>query len=269
MRTVKQVLIILVALLTVGQIFTFFYQGSSKRLEPPTITCPEEILDVSARDDESALLSGVSALDSQDGDLTDRVIVGGISKLISSNTAKVTYLVFDNDHNMASCVRQIRYTDYRRPQFAIEVPLIYSTTEQVSVLDRISASDVVDGDISSRILVSTLEPTNNSEVYHISVQVTNSVGDTAQLQLPAFLLNYNPLRPTITLTEQLEYVEKGSDFNPASYLLSVQASGASPHLSDVIIENEVDTSTPGTYYVTYTYTHNGNVGTAILTVVVQ
>ena len=181
MRTIKQVLIILLVLLAAGLIATSIYLGSSDRKDPPTISCPSEILEVSAGDDETALLSGITASDPQDGDLTDQVIIGGISKLISKDTAKVTLLVFDSDDNMGSCIRYIRYTDYQRPQFAINQPLVYASTEEVTLLNRLSATDVVDGDITKRIRVSTLASTNNSEVYDITIQVTNSVGDTAWL----------------------------------------------------------------------------------------
>ena len=40
MRTIKQVLIILLVLLAIGHIATSIYQGSSDRKDPPTISCP-------------------------------------------------------------------------------------------------------------------------------------------------------------------------------------------------------------------------------------
>ncbi len=269
MRQIKITLIVLLVLLTLGQIATGIYLGFSDRTDPPTITCPPETLEVSVFDMESLLLTGVTASDPQDGDLTDHVIISGISKLISNDTVKVTYLVFDSDDNMASCVRLVRYNDYQRPVFEVIEPLVYSETESVNLLERLRATDVVDGDISSQIRVSTLSPTSNSELYNITIQVSNSLGDTSVLVLPVLLLDAEPLRPTITLTDYLIYMDEGSPFDPSLYLQELKVPLGQGNLSDVIIDNNVDTSKTGTYQVSYTYNSDGHVGTAILTVVVQ
>ena len=269
MRTIKQVLIILLVLLTLGLIVTSIYQGSSDRKEPPTISCPEGTLEVSASDGEAALLAGITASDPQDGDLTDQVIVGGISKLISKDTAKVTFLVFDSDDNMGMCIRYIRYTDYQRPQFAIKEPLVYASAADVSLLNRLSATDIVDGDVTNRIRVSTLASTDSSEIFDITIQVTNSVGDTAWLRLPVLIQPTDSLRPVIDLSSYLVYLDEGASFDPASYVKAVTVNQVAANVADVAIESNVDTATEGTYRVTYTYNSDGHIGTAILTVVVQ
>ena len=269
MRALKHTILIVLVVLSVCFVATLIYQGSSERKDPPVLSCPSEILEVSAADDESVLLAGLTAHDHQDGDLTDQIIVGGISKLISNNTAKVTFLVFDRDHNMGQCIRYIRYTDYQRPRFSIVQPLVYASTEDVSLLERLSATDVVDGDISERIRVSTLASTSNSEVYDISIQVTNSMGDTSMLQLPVLVQATNPLRPVINLSSYLTYVEKGSTFDPSAYLTSDTVDTVAEDISKVTINGNVDTSNDGTYRVMYSYSANGSTGTAILTVVVQ
>ncbi len=269
MKTIKFTVIILLAVLVVAYTASYIYLGSSDRKIPPEISCSQEVLEVSASDPESALLAGLTASDPQDGDLTDKITISGISKLVTNDTAKVTYIVFDSDDNMASCVRRIRYTDYHRPTFSIEEPLVYAVTEEPSLLSRLKATDVVDGDISNHIRVSTLEPSNNSEVFHVTVQVSNSVGDTAWVRLPVLMLASNPLRPEITLSQSLLYLDKDSKFTPSSHILSIEVPGEKLDMSKVQIDNGVDTGKAGTYYVTYTYTANSVTGTAILTVVVR
>lgn len=269
MRALRHTILILLAVLSAAYIGTQIYQGSSTRHEPPVISCPQGVLEVSAADDESVLLAGVTASDPQDGDLTDQIIIGGISKLISKDTAKVTFMVFDSDDNMGSFIRYIRYTDYHRPQFSVTQPLAFSSTKEVSLLDRLKAQDVVDGDISSRIRVSTLASTDNSEVYDITIQVTNSMGDTAWLQLPVLVQPTNPLRPVIDLNAYLVYTEIGSNFDPAAYISGLTVAGTVGDTSKVTYSSNVDTSAAGTYRVMYTYSADGVTGTAILTVVVQ
>jgi hypothetical protein len=269
MKTIKQAIIILLAVLLLANVVSYFVLGVSDRKVPPQISCPSEILEISAKDSESALLVDVTASDEQDGDLTHQITVGGISKLITNDTAKVTYLVFDSDNNMASCVRQVRYVDYHRPTFEVTEPLVYASSEEVVMLPRLKAIDVVDGDISKSIRVSTLEPTDNSEIFHVTIQVSNSVGDTSWVTLPVLMLESNPLRPELQLSDSLIYLEQGAKFTPSAYLLSLKVPGMTPSIADVTVDNEVDTGKPGTYYVTYTYSANGSTGTAILTVVVQ
>ena len=157
MRTIKQVLIIALVVLLAANIATIIYQGTTDTTEPPVISCPDGVLEVSASVSEAELLADVTASDGQDGDLTAHVIVASISKLISEDTAKVTYYVFDSDDNMASYVRRIRYTDYRKPRFEVKEPLTYTVSEEIELLNRLAANDVVDGDVSDQIRVSTLE----------------------------------------------------------------------------------------------------------------
>lgn len=269
MKTIKQAIIVLLAVLVVANVACYFYLGTSERKVPPKIICPSEILEISASDSEAVLLTGLTATDEQDGDLTNRITIGGISKLITNDTAKVTYMVFDSDNNMASCVRYVRYVDYHRPVFEVIEPLVYASTEEVSLLSRLKATDVVDGDISKNIRVSTLEPTANSEIYHVSIQVSNSVGDTSTVKLPVLMLESNPLRPEIELSDSLIYIDEGEKFTPSAYLMGLRVPGMSPSIAEVTVDNDVDTGKPGTYYVSYTYSANGSTGTAILTVVVQ
>lgn len=269
MRALKQFILVALAVLTVAYIGTTIYQRSSTRHSPPVISCPSGVLEVSASDDESVLLAGVTASDPQDGDLTDYIIVGGVSQLISKDTAKVTLLVFDSDHNMGKATRYIRYTDYHRPQFEITKPLIFASAKDVSLMDRLVATDVKDGIISNQIRISTLSTTDNSEVYDITIQVTNSMGDTAWLQLPVLVQETNPLRPVIELNSYLIYLEQGSSFDPAQYLKSLTVAGVEMDISAVSISSEVNTEEIGTYRVMYTYSANGSTGTAILTVAVQ
>ncbi|MBQ7344802.1 MAG: bacterial Ig-like domain-containing protein [Oscillospiraceae bacterium] len=272
MRTIKQILILALVALLAGHVVTAIYKGSSDRTIGPTIECAETTLEVRASDSESALMEGITAYDPQDGDLTQKVIVASVSKLVSNNTAKVTYLVFDSDDNMATYIRRIRYIDYMKPYFSIDptTPLIYpSTAENVQVVDRITAHDVVDGDLTHRVRVSTLSPTEDAEVYDITLQVTNSLGDTSWVKLPVQFLPTDPLRPTITLKEYLVYAELNSTFDPMDYLSSATLpDGTALAPEDVTVTGSVDTSTVDTYRITFSYNHGGSVGKAILTVVV-
>ena len=269
MKLLKITLILLLITVVVLYGATIVSQRLSGRDQGPDISCPEGILEVSVRDPEAVLLADVTAFDKQDGDLTSRIQILSLSKLVSTNTAKVTYLVFDSHGNMDTLVRQICYTDYSRPLFSIKRPLFYAQNEAIGLLDRLQVMDAIDGDITQSVRVSALSATSDSEVYTVSLQVTNSMGDTTRLTVPVILQDRTTHRPDIRLSTYLTYIHTGDSFNAQSYLTSLSTMEGAVDISNVQITSSVDTSTAGTYYVYYRYPYNGTMGLAILTVVVQ
>lgn len=227
----------------------------------PVLSCPEGVLEVSVSDGEEAFLADVTASDEEDGDLTDDIVIGGVSKLITADTARVTFYVFDKDANMASCTRMIRYTDYERPKFTLSEPLVYKLGETVSLGTRLTASDVIDGDLTDAIRISAVDvSTQVTGTYSVTVQVTNSMGDTARLELPLMIVEDGEGR-AVELREELVYIGVGTDFDPLSYIAE------SVDTASVLYASEVDTDVAGTYYVTYTSADSG-IG-SVLTVVVE
>ncbi len=266
-------ILILALFITVSAVYAV--SALSKALAddtPPVITADSSIIEISVKDGEEALLSGIHASDKQDGDLTSSVMISGISKLVSNNTAKVSYIVFDSDRNIGVFTRSVRYTDYRRPRFSLSEPLIFANGEDITLNGKLSAEDAIDGDISGSIkIVSRNLAANEEGLYSITVQVTNSLGDTALLKLPIMIVNTLTAVPTVELEQYLVYVNIGSDFIPSDYLKAVyDSSGAPAEISAVAIDNTVDLSSEGTYTVTYSYTDaSGKRGFAVLTVVVE
>ena len=238
---------------------------------PPVIYAATDLLEISVTDGKDKLLHGMTATDRQDGDLTDKLMVAGVSQLITEDTAKITYVVFDSDGNMHSYVRKVRYTDYRRPHFRLTAPLVCEPGQSTVLTDKLFATDVIDGDLSESIRVTAYHVIWETEgQYTITVSATNSMGDTATVTLPLTVEKADAARPTVTLTEYLIYLSKGDAFDPAAYLAAATADGVTPlALSQVTVRSDVDTAKDGTYSVTYTYTAaNGKTGIATLTVVV-
>lgn len=253
MRILRMLTAALLAVTAVLYIGNGLFARLSGREVGPVIECPEEVLEVSIHDGEQALLTGVTARDKQDGDLTDRVMVGGVSKLIGGNRAKVTCMVFDSDDNMASLVRQVRYTDYRRPRISLRAPLVFASEKEAKLLEQVMVSDVLDGDLSEKARVSTLWATEDEGVYSATVLVTNSMGDTAMVEVPVLIGRSGG----ILLRRQVIYLQQGEAFDPKAALAS-DATG-------VQIRSEVDTAKAGCYWVRYS---RGD-ALAILTVVVE
>ena len=240
----------------------------------PVISCDNDVLviTVDEAEDQKKLLEGVTATDNVDGDLTDKVMVGSISKLVSEDTAKITYVVFDSSSNMGTFTRSIRYSDYHRPRFSLKVPLVFAVGEDISLTGRLSAEDSIDGDLTDSIRVSAFDvSTATPGSYFVTVRVMNNLGVLSSLTLPVQVVETGDYLPEIVLKDWLIYLKTGDSFDPGSYLTSVSDPvDPAAKTEAVSIKNEVDTSVAGTYSVTYSYRNgNGPMAKAILTVVVE
>lgn len=235
------------------------YHGTAVDKNPPQLSCDSEELVISVSDPESALLAGVHARDDRDGDLTAAVMIKSISQLITDDTAQVTYIVFDSSNNMATLTRRVRYSDYEKPRFALSAPLNFTVGDKLALLDRLTARDVVDGDISGSICVISQNVKDEPGVYTVTVQVTNSLGDAATLPLKLVVSQLNGT-DCVELTDYLIYLEQGSEFHAQDYVR-----GATQGLR---VEGTVDTRQPGVYHVRYSRDGQEKTADVYLTVVV-
>jgi len=269
MRLLKIIVTILLLVVTVLFAYTKVSESFSGASIAPIISCDEEVLEISVLDDSSALLRGVTASDAQDGDLTDEIMVAGISKFTGDATVSVTYMVFDSDDNIGKLTRTIHYTDYTSPRIEILQPLVYQATETMVLLDRIAVTDCIDGDITNSIRLTSQESTSYGDIYTVGVSVTNSMGDTTEIELPIVWYTDNQERPVVVLKSNLIYLQQGSSFSPRDYLVRAENAEGAANKSEVKITGGVNTDMTGTYMVQYSYTYEGLEGIAVLTVVVE
>lgn len=269
MRKFKIILVILLVAMVGLTALSEFYIRTTKDTTPPRISCDSDVLEVSVKAGEQEWLQGVTASDNRDGDLTSEIQVDHISALVTADTAKITYVVFDSSSNVGKLTRTIRYTDYETPRFALSKPLCYPVGNTVTLLDRLTAVDVVDGDITNSIRMTTQNLNISMEgIYSITLQVTNSLGDTSVLPLSVIIQSGRDL-PEIELTQYLVYLKTGDSFSPEVYLRRVTESGQTQSLEDVTIDSGVDMDKAGVYQVFYKYAGKNGTGQVILTVVVE
>lgn len=233
-------------------------------------------LEVSVNASEKELCAGLTAYDDTDGDITNRIIVRRVSRLSGANSAYVYYAVFDSSSNYCIFNRTVYYTDYCKPRFSLSQPLSFTPNSVITLSDRLTAYDVIDGDVSNRIRLSSVNVSNTEPgEYPITVQVTNSSGDTSSVSLTVLIENVTSLHPTITLSEYIHYVTCGDELTEAelrSLIVSASESstGAALNAADIEISGDVDTSTRGSYSVTYSYTNAQSLTrVVILNVVVE
>lgn len=258
MKTLRMITIILFLLsLAVYLGVSYRYNNQLDRVSP-SIQCDSEVLEVSVNADDSALLAGVTATDNRDGNLTNQIMIQGISRLLTEDTVRVTYVVMDSSDNIASCTRIVRYTDYTPPTIALKDIPVYTTNLEQNALsmlkETLAATDVKDGDLSGdiRIIASSIDVTLEG-TYTLTLEVTNSLGDSEVIPLTIVIDDEGAVNPLITLKEYITYVDAGSPFDPRSCILTLNGSFYKDTVLGLTINSQVDTATPGTYQVRYQY----------------
>ncbi|HAX83534.1 MAG TPA: hypothetical protein DCY15_03345 [Ruminococcaceae bacterium] len=239
---------------------------------PPVITSDREVLELSVNDDSSKLLTGLTATDDRDGDLTDSILIGTHSKFISKGVCDLTYLVFDSSNNVGKFTRRVRYTDYSEPTFSLKEPLMFTSNDTVSMFPKISLTDCLDGDISSKVKI-VVNDVDSSKVgtYYVTFEASNSYADVVNRKLPVNIVNDTVDSPKIELSDYLIYVNIGDKFNPAQYLKAVSDKfDKKIDLKKVGITSTVDTKAAGVHQVRYEYTDSkGLTGHSFLIVIVR
>ena len=239
---------------------------------PPVITSDRDVLELSVKDDRSKLLTGLTATDDRDGDLTSAILVGTHSRFISEGVCDITYLVFDANKNVGKFTRRTKYTDYTEPVFSLKEPLMFKSGDTVSMFTKISLTDCLDGDISSKVKI-VVNDVDNSKLgtYYVTFEASNSYADVVNRKLPVNIVNDTADSPHIELTDYLIYVNVGDTIQPQKYIKSVTDKYDSNIGSDKVeINSMVDTKTPGVHQVAYSYTDSrGLTGHSFLIVIVR
>ena len=271
MRIIQKAVIVLfivsVVIFGVSKVSDIFSGESSK----PVIKSTADIVTISCDYTEKEILAGLTAEDRQDGDLTDEIIVGNLSRFIEKGVSKATYVVFDSSNQPATYVREVVFEDYVSPEFRLGKPLVLKINATLNERDLISANDVFDGDISSRIRVKDSNVNYNvAGDYVINAEVSNSFGDTVEASFPVHVVTEPEARVEISLKENVVYLEKGAKFNAMSYIDRVTSYYGEPmDKASVKAESFVNTSKPGCYEVKFTTVDKtGNRGVTYMVVFV-
>ena len=245
----------------------------------PVFQMEENLVQVSVKDDEKALLNGLIAKDAADGDVTDSVIVESISPFTGTGRRIVNYAAFDSDNHVTHAKRELVYTDYQASQFRLSKPLSFAMNA-TNLLDGITVEDCIDGDLTKSVKLMSDEDIDTSHVgeYSARLKVTNSAGGVSYLPVTIEIYDASVQyrRPQLKLTDNVVYIGKGDYFDEEEYLSSITINGTEYSMTDepgtygarysaqdetdntigfshVDIESDVDTDVSGYYEVKYTF----------------
>lgn len=267
MSTLRRITLLLFALVLV--LFGYIYIGEwmDRDSSAPVISFETDEIHVGLSGDEAVLLQGVTAHDEKDGDLTGKLYVESVSRFISPGVSTVTYAVCDSNNHVTTAERLVVYDGYESPKFALSKNLIYRTGAVIQVRDRLTVNDVLEGDLSQKIVLGTSDMNTSREgVYHITAKVTSSKGEEVSLELPVVIENATGAAPEILLTDYLVYLDVGQSLDPMQYVLSVSEG---MQRSDIQVEGLDRFNEPGVFMVDYYLTDEYNrTGHQVLIVVV-
>jgi hypothetical protein len=238
--------------------------------QPPVISFGEEMLEISTKDPQKLLLQGVTAQDKVDGDVTASLVVESLELLDPDGTIRVTYAAFDKAGNVTKAVRQAKFTDYESPRFSLSQSLTFAYNSGFDIFRMIRAQDALDGDISHRIRVTSLDESSVTTMglHQVELRVSNSLGETVKLVIPVEVYAAGSYEATLKLKEYLIYLPAGETLDAESYLDVFSRSGNSVALANGLPEgysldmkSDVQPDVPGVYTVEYRVTQTAGVGT--------
>lgn len=250
--------IVAALMLFAAAIFSIFQDTSPKR---PQILFKDETIALSITATDEELLKGVTAIDPEDGDVTNSIIVEGTSALIKGQYIKVNYAAFDSKNHVGKASRTIKFEDYQSPHFSMSGPLVFNMNSNgIDLLENVGAKDVFEGDISGRVKYAIKNGaafTQEGE-YEVDLTVTNKIGDTVTLPIKVKLTDGDPNPGGIILTKYLVYIKQGDSFNPKKYV-KYWGNGKykTSSTKGLTIKSTVDPKKAGVYKVDYSFTTVG------------
>lgn len=276
-RQREKLLILTIMALVIASIAFLSYRMLMKmrsRNEAPMITCASDELRVSVKATSEDLLTGVTAMDAEDGDITSSVMVGSISSFYEKGKCEITYVVFDSGNKSATMKRTLYYTDYHSPRFSLTDDLIFQTGEAVAPLKSFSAYDCIDGNITNRISMTWLD--TEAAARAAEFRVINSYGDVSSIIVNISTQEKSSQStPVIKLKSYLEYIEPGEMINPLDYIVSITVGRNVYSVGEYGTDNiyydmsQFDGSVPGVYRIGIYCENAEHIGETELLVVVE
>lgn len=168
--------------------------------------------------------------------------------LDTSNVGDQSFLVIATNKFNETTVAKV-------PVFVASIPSISLSSTAVELkigesfnpTDWVTAWDEIEGDLSSRVMISSQVNTEVEGIYNVWFEVTTSYGISARTRMSVRIVNAPPriYAPTV-------YHEIDQPFNPLDGVLAKAYNGEIILVSENdIVENTVDPNTEGSYKVVY------------------
>ena len=224
----------------------------------PVIKATDKTIEVG---DEFNPRDDVTAEDAEDGDLTDKIEI--LKNDVNTNEPGiyvVTYKV--TDFQGASYTTTIKVTVNPKAAVLNACPVIKATDKTLTVGDTfnpkadVTAEDEEDGDITDKIEVLKNEvDTTKPGKYEVTYKVTDSGGGS---YVKTITVTVNPKMEPLNAAPIIKAEDKtltvGDTFDERADVTATDAEDGDLTAKIEVLKNEVDTTKPGKYEVTYKVT---------------
>lgn len=226
----------------------------------PVIHATDKTIEVG---DEFDPRADVTAEDEEDGDITNKIeILKNDVNINEPGIYDVTYKVTDTQG--ASYTTTIKVTVNPKAADLNACPVIQATDKTLTVGDEfdpladVTAKDEEDGDITDKIKILENEvDTTKPGKYEVTYKVTDSGGAS---HVKTIKVTVNPKMEPLNAAPIIEAEDKtltvGDAFDPMADVTATDAEDGNLTDKIEILNNEVDTTKPGKYEVTYKVTDN-------------
>ncbi|STY41540.1 immunoglobulin-like domain-containing protein [Listeria booriae] len=213
--------------------------------DAPTFTTSDVYLKVG---DKFNPYAGITASDTEDGDLTDRIDIDSSNvDMTQAGTYAVEYSVTDSDNNTTKITRHV----YVRTN---DKPVIHASDQTFKAgasfnpLAGMSASDTEDGDITANVTITANDvDANQAGTYHVTYSVTDSDDNTTTKTITITVLTNE--KPVITATDITQKAHRSVD--PMAGVTASDLEDGDLTANIKIIANDINIDVPGDYHVTY------------------
>lgn len=224
----------------------------------PVIKATDKTIEVG---DEFNPRADVTATDEEDGDITNKIeILKNDVNVNEPGIYDVTYKVTDSEG--ASYTTTIKVTVNPKAADLNACPVINATDKTLTVGDEfdpladVTAEDEEDGDITDKIEILENEvDTTKPGKYEVTYKVTDS-GGASHVKTIKVTVNpkMEPLNAAPIIKAEDKTLTVGDAFDPMADVTATDAEDGNLTDKIEILNNEVDTTKPGKYEVTYKVT---------------
>ncbi len=150
---------------------------------------------------------GFAASDDVDGDLTEQVTVTGTVDGHKAGTYTLTYAVSDSSGNKTEAARTVKVGDFTAPTIILNgAASSYIKIGTAFSEPGYSASDNIDGDITSKVNVSGSVDINTMGRYTITYTVADSFGNSTSATRSIFVYKQQAVSNTINPGDKVVYL---------------------------------------------------------------
>ena len=212
-------------------------------------------------------MADVTAEDAEDGNLTAKIVVEKNDvKTDVAGKYEVTYKVTDNQG--ATRRKTIIVTVNPKMEVLNEAPVIHATDKTITVGDTfdpmagVTAEDAEDGNLTTKIVVEKNDvKTDVAGKYEVTYKVTYKVTDNqGATRRKTIIVTVNPKMEVLNEAPVIHATDKtitvGDTFDPMAGVTATDTEDGNLTTKIEVKKNDVDTTTPGKYEVTYKVTDN-------------